>query len=303
MRALTDTLPILREETTPDAASPAEGFDPGEIARAFRMAKLAEPELMRAIANENMNNGDERPDPVSSQAAALHRTLERFRQRALAAPSQSDATALSNREAGQPFVPPKASEDTPTQPETRSVQPAAGKIPDLTAPTDTESERIDRAVAAALEEARSEAEAAIGAARQEERAIAKAQLEEARAAWVAQEAERFAAAHKAAMAHLSETLQSAIGRALSPVVERKVRQAAVERFAVLLQKHLRDYADPCLVVEGPADLLEALREAMDDPAGITFTPCDTVDLSANIGGTRLSTRLCDWATLIERSEA
>ncbi|MBJ3778692.1 hypothetical protein [Acuticoccus mangrovi] len=266
MRRFADTLPTLRDPAASPSLTPEPGFTPAVIARAFGPRPLP--------------GGD--PVTAETVGGTLERAFARLDRGGPVAPGGSASPRLAFPGAGE--VPPVAP--------SRRTSP----IPPLDGAASAPDDRLAQAVAAAQKEAEAQKSAAMETVREVERRTAKRALEEARAAWCREEAEVIHGRIEPLFEALHRRLSDAFGAALAPIAETAIRDAALRRFASVLDDLIGpEAAEPAVTIKGPADLLDALRSRFGERAGVNFIEETTVELSVDVGDTRLETVVGAWA--------
>ncbi|MCF3932458.1 hypothetical protein L1787_03390 [Acuticoccus sp. M5D2P5] len=264
MRRFVDTLPTLREgaPARPAAGTDGQRFDPGILARV--LAQRAE------------------ADPASAPTSQAVARVLPFTPQAATAPAIGEAEPAASIDGGA---------------RRRSASP----FPSFDETANTVADQIASAVAEARKEADKARTAAVAAARAEEKAAAAKALETAREDWCTNEAAALSTQFEAGFEALHARLSDAFGRALAPIAEQAIRDLAVRRFASVLDDLIGASADaPSLTVEGPPDLIAALRKIMGASSGVAFAEADAIELSVTVGDTRLDTTVGAWAeTLAE----
>jgi hypothetical protein len=149
--------------------------------------------------------------------------------------------------------------------------------------------------AAGLAEGSARAEAAYAAALECARAEASARLAEARDAWAREEAGVIAAQFAAGLADIEAGLAVCTARILAGFLADRL----IERATAELAEHIRALlsgADGTLVrVEGPEDLLAALREKLGGmAAAVEYRPGASASVSVACDETRVESRLSAW---------
>lgn len=268
MRRFADTLPTLREGA---AATAPPILEDGRVSGSL---------LARALGERTAT-----PDAMAIAAAApMAREREAGRWQPVGA--------------ARPASPPRArpASPPPMAPHRAAKGGGTSPIPPLDGPSHTLEDEIAATLARAQAEAAVAREAAVEAARQAEREAAAKTLEDARAAWCEREAGALREALHRATETLQERLSSAFALALAPIAEAAIRDAAVRRFASVVDDLVGLTAtDESVVVRGPADLLAALERALGPGAGVTLEEAGTPDLVVRIGPTRLETTIAAWA--------
>ena len=113
-------------------------------------------------------------------------------------------------------------------------------------------------------------------------------------AWTREQADRLADVIREASAELEERLSAAIAPILVPLLEASVAQRALEDLRTLMVPLLEREDRPVLKISGPADLVEALREKLNDPPACVFEASDQPDVRVVAGETVLETQIRDW---------
>lgn len=155
-----------------------------------------------------------------------------------------------------------------------------------------DSERLGR------EAAQREHEEALQAAQQrfEER------LAEERQLWTREQGDALARALGDGLTRIEAEIAEVTARLLEPFIIAEARRKTL----VELQETLRDMlADPetaTLRIEGPADLLAALREGIGSKDNlVTFQVSDRPDVHVETGTTVIETRLAAWTTRLREA--
>jgi hypothetical protein len=155
-----------------------------------------------------------------------------------------------------------------------------------------DSERLGR------EAARREHEEALAAAQQrfEDRIAEERQL------WTREQGDALARTLGDGLTRIEAEIAEVTARLLEPFILAEARRKTL----VELQETLRDMlADPetaTLRIEGPADLLAALREGIGSKDNlVTFQVSDRPDVHVETGNTVVETRLAAWTTRLKEA--
>jgi hypothetical protein len=117
-----------------------------------------------------------------------------------------------------------------------------------------------------------------------------------RAAWVAAQAELFERQLTPALADIEARIAQAAVRVLGPVLLAATREQAAEALAGKLHVLLAKDGAARLVISGPEDLLQALREKLGSHAiAAAFLPGAASGIRAEIGQTTIETCIAEWA--------
>jgi hypothetical protein len=287
MRRFRDTLPTLREAAPSGSeAHPAsDSFDPAIIARALSGRVTAAETAGQPPAHK----------AAPTCAAGLERALARL------GDAKGAARGTAEEPAAAVSCAPAEARPSPERPAARDgagtpPRPAKAPIPPIDASDADIETRIAEAAQAARQKAEAEAERALEAARADERERARREMEEARTAWCEAEGERLAGRIDEALETLHVRLSDAFGRAVGPVLAGAVREAAVRRFAAVLDDLVADGgAGPALTVNGPGDLLSAIERSTANADRIAFVSDGAAEASVSIDDTRLETVVGAWA--------
>ncbi|WP_420391345.1 hypothetical protein [Acuticoccus sp.] len=168
-------------------------------------------------------------------------------------------------------------------------------IPPLDGPAERLEDRIEAAVAQARSEAKAAQAAAVERARAEERAAAQQALAAARRTWCEEEGSAFRERCVAGFEALHDRLSHAFARALTPVFDAAIRDVAVRAFSETLQQIAGPTAwQACLTVRGPADLIDALRQASGDLTVAFEVNEAATELAVTVDETLLETAVATW---------
>lgn len=277
MRRFNDTLPVLREALA-DAPPPllAEGvpqgaFSPAKLAKII--ADVRQSNLVREGKSAGSASQATRMPPVRPiDAADLLSPRERRRR---------------DGEAGDPH---KAQDTTVSDHGTGETEDAAPQAPER-----TPEEALEAAVELRLD-------AALEAARKAHEADRDNAVQTARNKWVEDEGKALAQAIETGFVTLHDTLSDAIGRCVVKLWDARVKDMAVDRFAAMLEKNASPSARAAsLTVRGPTDLLEATKAALKNAEGISFDPADQLEVTVDIGKTRMETAVTLWSQSMQRA--
>lgn len=159
---------------------------------------------------------------------------------------------------------------------------------------------LDAVRHAACEEGRQAAEAELAARREaalsELAAHHEAEIAKLRNRYEAELAEAIARRFEAMRAELGREIGRQAAEALAPLVERKVGESMAERFADAIAAALGDAGTAKVTIRGPAYLFGYLERLPALSAiGLAHVETDDVDLSTEIDGTILATRIAALA--------
>ncbi|MBK1869637.1 hypothetical protein [Taklimakanibacter albus] len=155
-----------------------------------------------------------------------------------------------------------------------------------------DSERLGR------EAAQREHEEALQAAQQR----FEARLAEERQLWTREQGDALARALGDGLTQIEAEIAEVTARLLEPFILAEARRKTL----VELQETLRDMlADPetaTLRIEGPADLIAALREGIGSKDNlVTFQVSERPDVHVETGNTVIETRLAAWTTRLKEA--
>ncbi|KPQ10861.1 MAG: hypothetical protein HLUCCO17_09230 [Saliniramus fredricksonii] len=169
--------------------------------------------------------------------------------------------------------------------------------------------QADAQLAEALEQARAQADAAGRAeAARETREIVTAELTamheralgEARATWVAEESARLTEALESGLAELRLRLAGKLARALEPFLAEALREKACAEMARMLERlFAAGEAGAEIRVEGPQDLIDALRAALPEHPGLVMHAVPgRADIRVSCADTTLETQIAQWSRIL-----
>ncbi|OLP55087.1 hypothetical protein BJF92_16970 [Rhizobium rhizosphaerae] len=127
-------------------------------------------------------------------------------------------------------------------------------------------------------------------------------LEALRATLEAEAAQRIAERFKEMSAAIVEHLGGEAARALAPVLQDALARKAVADLGRALRRSLAEGEACRIVVTGPAKLYAALKAELGDTAEASFrhVEADDIDLSVDMGGPILVTRMSAFAKAVEK---
>ncbi|WP_226577976.1 hypothetical protein [Acuticoccus sediminis] len=307
MRSFADTLPTLRDGGASQPPLPvareAARFNPVFLRKAASTlaaprgdaaepVEVDEPDVVEIRRTLLRRQGLEDGPPTDTPAQGPRQAL-----------SAAEATLLSAQKAKPETSGPPAAPAAPRG----EPRPAAAVVPPfINAGGKGEIISVDRQIAEAVAEARREAEAekasAVEFARKVERDVAARAVAEARERWCAEESTAFAARCTEAFDALHQRLADAFARALAPIAETAIRDAAVRRFAAVLDDLVGASAtQQAVTVRGPAQLVEALKQASGD-SGVAFEVAEgETELAVTVDETTLRTTIGAWAETLART--
>lgn len=167
----------------------------------------------------------------------------------------------------------------------------------------------DAMLAEALEQERAQAyEQGRAEAAQETREAVTAELAaahekalaEARAAFVTQESERLAQAMQEGFDDLRLRLAEKLARALEPFLAKALREKACAEMALMLDRLFSGgEAGAEIRIEGPQDLLDALRTKLPDRPGLMLHAVSGhPDIRISCADTTLETQIAQWSRIL-----
>ena len=146
-----------------------------------------------------------------------------------------------------------------------------------------------------LREGRAAAELEARSGMQDEERRFEARLAAAREEWCAEQAGLLADGVEKALAHIETTIADGAERILRQVIDQALRAKAVAQFAEATRRLLRDGEAGVVTLHGPADLLEAIRPALDGvSATIDYSESDGPEVWVRVDQTLIETRFAAW---------
>jgi hypothetical protein len=167
----------------------------------------------------------------------------------------------------------------------------------------TSATSSETAYARGLEEGRAEARAECEARLEEQVLLFENRLCAERQNWVADESERLRDLIASGFVSLEANLAASVARSLKPLLVAEVHRRAVSEFHEALDALLAKGDVASLVISGPQDLLDSVRERLGQKvAAATFVPGDC-ELHVVADETVIETRLEAWTKAIAGEEA
>jgi len=146
-----------------------------------------------------------------------------------------------------------------------------------------------------VEALRRDFEAEMADALQKQAAAHEEALSNARAQWIEQQAEALARRIDENIAMAFESLRMDVSRILSPFVSREIQSEALKELIDATRQALEDETSPAIRLSGPKDLIEKIAQAIAaEPVAVTLAETDEVDVTVDLGLTKIETRLDAW---------
>jgi hypothetical protein len=165
---------------------------------------------------------------------------------------------------------------------------------------DIEAERAE-AHAEGFEAARAESEQKWADEKQALEAAHAAELADLRARLETQAAEKIDAGLHTIAAKIAATVGEQTAGALVPFLEASLANKAVDELADLIRKAMFDGDIGTITVSGPGEIFEKLKTALGSDAPVLrHVEADDLDLSVDIDGSVLVTRLSAWAASLRK---
>lgn len=191
----------------------------------------------------------------------------------------------------------------------------AERVPPFIAPLeelDTPQIDIGKIVADAVREARQEevqkAQGQMAEALEQERIGFAKKLEEERAKWILQESEVFARRLSQTLSELETYLSDTVARIVTPFIKQVQREKAVVLLAESVRELLASEEQQKLVISGPEDLLQNMRDRLEQtygplPVSVQFVQQDSPDIRVVMGQTILETQIAAWSDRLDTALA
>lgn len=163
-------------------------------------------------------------------------------------------------------------------------------------PADELADRLAEATARGHEEGRiaafAESEAAVAA----ERARSAADIAAERARWIAEQGDALADGVASGLAAIETAIADSVARILAPFLASERRERSIAELVAILATLLARNDTPVMRLEGPEDLITALRHRLGPDAGaIEYRARDGADVTVLVGETMIETCLGAWA--------
>ena len=165
---------------------------------------------------------------------------------------------------------------------------------------DVVAERAE-AYAEGAEAARTESEQKWADEKQALEAGHAAELEALRVRYETQGAEKIEAGLHVIAGKLAAVIGEQTAMALAPFLQESLANKAVEELADLIRKAMFDGDIGTITVSGPGEMFEKLKAALGSEAPVLrHVEADDLDLSVDIDGSVLVTRLSAWAASLRK---
>jgi len=159
---------------------------------------------------------------------------------------------------------------------------------------------LEAAYARGIDEGGSAARAEFEAQLKSQLADFEHHLRSERERWTLEQSERLSGLLLSGLRDLETTIAGTVARILKPVLLSEVYRRAVADLAEALGAVRAKGDVVSIVISGPNDLLEALRERLGDGiAGLSFVPAEGAELRIVADQTILETRIGAWVQVIE----
>lgn len=135
-----------------------------------------------------------------------------------------------------------------------------------------------------------------------ERERFETRLAEERQAWAREQGGELAKGIEAGFTRIEAAIAEVTARLLEPVIIEEARRTALADLRETLGGLLADPDTARLKIEGPGDLLVALREGLGSKDNlVVFAPSDRPDIRVETGDTVIETRLGAWASRLREA--
>lgn len=160
---------------------------------------------------------------------------------------------------------------------------------------------LEDAYTRGFEEGQREAETRLIHELGEQAAAAEKKLEEARKAWVTETGEVLSMRLDTALQDMHHVLADHFAQVLLPIVEDAVKQEAVRKIAGAIRATVASDWNGPLQVEGPADLLTALKHSLGETAPVLdCQETSGAEVTVKVNDTTLKTQLTAWGETVTR---
>lgn len=134
-----------------------------------------------------------------------------------------------------------------------------------------------------------------------ERQLFDARLAEARQAWAQEQGQELAKAIGDGLSRIEAAIGEVTARLLEPLIIAEARRTALAELKETLSELLANPETATLRIEGPDDLLAALRQGLGLKNNIAFQVSDRPDIHVETGNTVIETRLGPWAARLREA--
>lgn len=188
--------------------------------------------------------------------------------------------------------------DRTQRPDNPAALPAAAASPPVTRADEIEAARR-HGEAAGREAARLEYAAEL----QREQERFEARLAEMRQAWTEEQGVVLSRAIGEGLDRIEATIADAAARLLEPLIVAEVREAALAGLKRTLEDLLTKSPAAHIRIQGPDDLLAALRDRLGERKSIAYAPGAGCDVLVETDNTLIETRLAAWMAHLQDAKA
>lgn len=147
-------------------------------------------------------------------------------------------------------------------------------------------------------------EAEMADALQKQAAAHEESLRDARAGWVEQQGDALARRIDEHIAAAFEALRLDVSRVLAPFVSREIQSEALKELMEAARIALETEDPPAIRLAGPKDLIEKISKSLTVQASsVTLVETDDVDVTVDLGRTKIETRLDAWMRRLSESRS
>lgn len=176
-----------------------------------------------------------------------------------------------------------------------SIQDGIGQLPQ------SSTSALEDAYGRGFEEGQREAQDRFAHELGEQAAAAEKKLEEARRSWASDTGDVLSKRLDIALQDMHHVLADHFAEVLLPIVNDEMRRGAVRKIAAAIQATVASDWNGPLRVEGPSDLLKALKKSLGETAPVLEChETSAADITVTLNETTLKTQLAVWRDAVKR---
>lgn len=131
----------------------------------------------------------------------------------------------------------------------------------------------------------------------------EARLVEMRQAWTEEQSAVLSHAIGEGLGRIEATIADAVARLIEPLIVAGAREAALAGLKQTLEHLLAKSPAANIRIQGPDDLLAALRDRLGDRKSIAYAPGAGCDVLVETDNTLIETRLAAWMAHLQEAKA
>ncbi len=138
-------------------------------------------------------------------------------------------------------------------------------------------------------------DAHLAAALEAQQAAHDENLRAARAQWIDEQGAVLARRLSESLDAALEALRSDVARVLAPFVAEEIQAIALGELTESIRRAIAGEDAPAIRIDGPADIIGKLADSLaGERAAVTLSETETIDVTVDLGLTKIDTRLEAW---------